>query len=96
MWRTSARAGDVVFDGEEKGTSFVYRVKEDGSELQKMLPTPNLAVFGVSPDGRWISAEDARAIRRCAVVYPAGGGSPTLVCGSCSPPQGTERRALRV
>jgi WD40 repeat protein len=81
--------GDVIFDGEEKGTIFVYRVKEDGSGLQKMLPTPNLAVFGVSPDGQWISAETPAQFGD-ALAYPAGGGPPTVVCGGCSTPQGTD------
>ena len=82
--------GDVVFEGEEKGTIFIYRVKEDGSGLQKMLPTPNLAVV-------WCLAGRAMGIARRRLldlatrcVYPAGGGPPTLICGSCSPPQGTD------
>ena len=54
----------MVFEGEEKGTLFIYRVKEDGSELRKMIPTPNLFAFGVSPDGRWVAAQDARAVER--------------------------------
>jgi len=81
--------GDVVFDGEEKGASFIYRVKEDGGDLQKMLPTPNLSLFGVSPDGRWLSAQSPTAFGD-ALVYPNGGGSPTLICGTCSLPQGTD------
>ena len=81
--------GEVVFDGDENGATFIYRVKEDGSELQKMLPTPNLALFGVSPDGRWMSAETPTQFG-ATMVYPAGGGSPTLICGSCSPPQGPD------
>ncbi len=89
MWRTSAREATWSFDGDENGTTFVYRVREDGSGLQKILATPNLAVFGVSTDGRWISAENPAQFGD-ALVYPAGGESPTLVCGSCSPPQGTD------
>ncbi len=81
--------GSVVFAGEEKGANFVYRMKDDGSELRKMLPTPNLAPFGVSPDGRLVSAETPTQFG-ATMVYPAGGGSPTLVCGSCNPPQGTD------
>ena len=53
--------GEVVFEGEEKGTPFIYRVKEDGSELQKMLPPPFLVAQGVSPDGRWVPAQDSSA-----------------------------------
>ena len=53
--------GEVVFEGDEKGTLFIYRIKEDGSDLQKMIPTPMLFAFGVSPDGRWVAAQDSRA-----------------------------------
>jgi hypothetical protein len=80
---------DVVFDGEEKGTGFLYHVKDDGSELHKILAAPNLAVFAVSPDGRWVTAETPSQFGD-TLVYPAGGGSPTLICGGCSPPQGTD------
>ena len=38
--RSSARAANVIFVGQEKGNNFLYRVKEDGSELPKAVPTP--------------------------------------------------------
>ena len=46
--------GEVVFDAEEKGTLFVFRVKEEGSELRRMFPTANLFTFGVSPEEKYI------------------------------------------
>jgi eukaryotic-like serine/threonine-protein kinase len=81
--------GEVVFEADEKGTLFVYRVKDDGSDMRKMIPTSNLFAFGVSPGGRWIAAQDARAWGTLS-AFPAGGGAPTLICGNCSPPQGTD------
>jgi Tol biopolymer transport system component/predicted Ser/Thr protein kinase len=81
--------GDVVFEGDEKGTPYIYRIKEDGSELQKMVPTPFLISQSVSPDERWVPAQDSSAWG-ALVLYPAGGGSPTRVCVGCSPPQGTD------
>jgi Tol biopolymer transport system component len=81
--------GEVVFDAEENGATFIHRIKDDGSELQKLLPTPSLAVFAVSPDGRWVSAETPTQFG-ATMVYPAGGDPPTLICGGCNPPQGTE------
>ena len=78
--------GEVVIAGEG---DFLYRVKDDGTELQKMLPTPNLAPFAVSPDGRWISAEAANQYGD-SMIYPAGGGAPTLICRGCSEPQGID------
>jgi dipeptidyl aminopeptidase/acylaminoacyl peptidase len=81
--------GEVVFEGDEKGTPYIYRIKEDGSELQKMLPTPFLIALGVSPDGRWVPAQDSSAWG-ALVLYAAGGGSRKRVCEGCSMPQGTD------
>jgi serine/threonine protein kinase len=83
--------GEVVFAGEEKAVTFLYRIKDDGSELHQMFPAKMLIVpFGVSPDGRWVPAQDPAAWGSL-MVYPAEGGTPTLICASCSAPQGTER-----
>jgi len=81
--------GEVVFECEEKTTPFIYRVKEDGSGLQKLIPTPFLIAQGVSPDGQWIPAQDSSAWGALA-VFPAGGGPPTRICEGCSTPQGTD------
>jgi len=43
----------------------------------------------VSPDGRWISAQDTRAFG-ALMAYPTAGGSATLICETCSVPQGTD------
>jgi len=81
--------GEVVLEDEEKGSLFVYRIKEDGSDLQKMVPTSNLFSFSVSPDGRWLAAQDSRSWGGL-FAFPSGGGVPTLICKTCSPPQGTD------
>jgi Tol biopolymer transport system component len=88
-------SGEVVFDAEENGATFSHRIKDDGSEFQKLLPTPNLAVFAVSPDGRWVSAETPTQFG-ATMVYPVGGGPPTLICGGCNPPQGTDMVPARL
>jgi Tol biopolymer transport system component len=74
--------GEVVFVGEEKAKIFMYRIKEDGSELQKISPTPMLLPFGVSPNGRWVPAAEGPSpeTRNVLMVHPVGGGSPTLIC----------------
>ena len=81
--------GEVVFDGDENGSTYVYRIKEDGSGLQKLFTTSGLLALGVSPDGRWIPALDSRAWG-ALFAFPIEGGSPALICGSCAPPKGTE------
>ena len=81
--------GEVVFEGDEKGTPYIFRVKEDGSELQKIISTPFLISQNVSPDGQWVPAQDSSAWG-ALVLYPKGGGPPIRVCNGCSPPQGTD------
>src|SRR4029079_16565319 len=50
--------GSLILTGQQPTSDrFVYRVRDDGSDLRKLLPTPNLILFAVSPDGRWLSAE---------------------------------------
>jgi eukaryotic-like serine/threonine-protein kinase len=82
--------GTIVFDGHE-GTAdrFVYRMREDGSDFRKLVPTPNLILFAVSPDGRWLSVEAPTRLG-ATWAYPVEGGPPTLMCGDCSRPQGFE------
>jgi len=81
--------GEVVFSGGEKGELFIYRVKEDGSELQKMIPTPMVFPYGVSPDGQWIPGQVAPQFTDL-MVYATGQASPTLICEGCAAPQGPD------
>ena len=81
--------GEVVFGGAEKEVMLIYRIKDDGSELEKLVPTPMLIPFAVSPDGRWVPAQTPNRPGD-STVYPAGGSSPTRICGDCSQPQGTD------
>jgi Tol biopolymer transport system component len=82
--------GEVLFAGQKD--FHVYRVKEDGSELQKVITTP-LLPLAVSPDGQWIAVQDPTAWG-ALVVYPAGAGSPRRLCDLCAPPWGTEPPAF--
>jgi hypothetical protein len=74
--------GEVVFRSEEKPASFLYRIKEDGSGLQKITQMPMLLPFSVSPDGQWVSAAEGPSpeTRNALMVHPGGGGSPRLIC----------------
>jgi serine/threonine protein kinase len=85
---------DVVFVGEENGTKFVYRVKEDGSDLQKVARPSALSV---SPDGKWVvvRSDPTEEMVGPVLLYPVDGGSPTLVCGSCAAGDNVVRRLER-
>ena len=81
--------GEVVFGSVEE-PGFIYRIKEDGGDLQKMVEkVAPLLPFAVSPDGRWVPVMDPQAWG-ALMVYPAGSGSPVRLCDRCSPPQGTD------
>jgi hypothetical protein len=91
----------VLFVGREKTNIFIYRVKDDGSELPKVVPAPlyqgrQLDFTGgepaVSSDGKWVVVQGG--IEKgwgAVVVYPLSGGSPTLVCGACAEAPNFER-----
>ncbi len=78
---------EVVFEAESKGAMFMYRIREDGSDLTKIIPAPGLISFAASPDGRWIPAQDSRAWGSL-FVFGTEDGARTLICGKCSPPHG--------
>jgi len=73
--------GDVLFVAAEKAKNFLYRVKEDGSGLQKVMPVAN--VFSVSPDGKWVAVFAFEDMSGVLMVYPLEGGSPTVICKKC-------------
>jgi Tol biopolymer transport system component len=93
--------GDVLFTGQEKGTNFLYRVKEDGSDVPESIPTPRYlgrqlfladTGFSVSPDGKWAVVMGPNEDSGTAViVYPVGGGSPTMICEACAEQSSFER-----
>jgi Tol biopolymer transport system component len=48
--------GDILFRRGEGNTNFVYRIRPDGSRIQKALEQEIALLFAVSRDGRWIVA----------------------------------------
>jgi Tol biopolymer transport system component len=69
--------GEVIFHGGDGETKFVYRIKEDGSGLRKVVPDPVLLLYSVSPGGKWMATW---AQGKSVVIYPVDGGEPVLVC----------------
>jgi eukaryotic-like serine/threonine-protein kinase len=85
--------GYVLFVGEENGTKFFYRVKEDGSELQKIVRIDSAAsVFSASPDGTWVVIPGSSdEMTWPALVYPVNGGLPKILCVPCANGNDVER-----
>ncbi len=51
-----SRSGDIFFVREERGADYVFRMREDGTELRKVIPDRVGHLISLSPDGRWIIA----------------------------------------
>src|SRR4030095_3658234 len=74
---------DVFFAAQENDTPVLYRVRDDGTGLQKLaLPHPVYLLYGVSPDGQHVAAwanglteDTANAV----IVYSVRDGTPTIV-----------------
>jgi serine/threonine protein kinase len=79
--------GEIIFGRFDNPP--IYRIKEDGSNVQPVTATPALLPYGVSPDGRWMPVMDP-GTWGALMVYPTTGGAPLKICEGCSRPQGTE------
>jgi hypothetical protein len=79
--------GEVLFGDLEKG--YVYRVREDGTGLQKTSSDGPQILFAASPDGKWVSVQDTKEFGS-VMVYPTDEGPPRRLCALCGRPQGPE------
>jgi Tol biopolymer transport system component len=86
---------EVIFTAEENVATYLYQVKEDGTGLKKLFPASGLFSMSVSPDGLWILGWDSRTWG-ALFAFPARGGAPLRICGTCSPPNGTKLRAPEI
>ncbi len=81
--------GGVLFVGGEKGVAYLYHINEDGTDQRKLLPTPVLYLYAVSPNGQavaiWVGVD----------VYADSydGKSQTLICKGCGT-AGEEQRGV--
>ena len=77
---------DVFYAAQQKEGTFIYRVKEDGSDLKKVIPTAVYFLYGISPDGKYVAAwvtGSTEETGNAVLVYPVDGGSLTMICGTC-------------
>jgi hypothetical protein len=79
-------AGEVIFHRSEAGHQFIFHMKEDGSQQEKLLSYPDLIMRSVAPDGQWIiAAGPAPGEERPTGVfaYPIHSGTPVRICTYC-------------
>jgi Tol biopolymer transport system component len=79
--------GDIFLRSAEGGSNFIYRVKQDGTDRQKVWPNPILDFISVAPDGQWLVAvapTHDEEIPAAVWAYPVHGGTPVRICaGVC-------------
>ena len=82
-----SRSGEIFFVREEGEADYVFRMKEDGTELQKAIPDRMDNLISLSPDGRWIVASTEIAgpeKPQTVVAYPVQGGPARVLCKVCA------------
>jgi Tol biopolymer transport system component len=81
--------GGVLFTGGEGGVYYLYHVKDNGTELQKLLPGPVSFLYSISPDGKavavWVGSD--------VYLDAYDGSSQTLLCKGCAT-AGEENRGV--
>ncbi len=82
-----ARNGEILFSMKEGAFHYIFRMKEDGTDLRKAIPDPVAHLISLSPDDRWIVASnDSGNSGSSGIVsgYPMGGGPPRVLCRVCA------------
>ena len=82
-----ARNGEILFSMKEGAFNYIFRMKQDGTDLRKAIPDPIARLISLSPDDRWIvAAIDSGNPARPQIVsgYPMGGGVPRVLCRVCA------------
>jgi WD40-like Beta Propeller Repeat len=62
-------------------------MKEDGTDLQKVIPNPIDKLISLSPDGRWIVASSdtvGPGKPQMVVGYQVSGGAARILCRACA------------
>jgi len=46
--------GDIFFRGFVGNVTFAFRIRQDGTALEKVIDRPVASIMGISPDGEWL------------------------------------------
>ena len=73
--------GDIFFRRMEKTSTFIYRIRPDGTGLRKAFPDPVFVLVSVSPQGKWIVGWGPLPGKRPPAIqaFPVDGGPPVLI-----------------
>jgi serine/threonine protein kinase len=75
--------GDILFRARDRDYGFAYRVRADGTGLQKVHEHPVIENLGVTPNGQWLAVYARPTKERAGgtILLPVGGGTPVPVFG---------------
>jgi Tol biopolymer transport system component len=79
--------GEIFYLEKDGDSDYVYRMKEDGSGKQRIVPDPLIYLISSSPDRKWVvvwKATNDPINTQEVVAYPTAGGEPRLICKGCS------------
>ncbi len=78
--------GDVVFSRLENASEFVYRMKPDGSGIEKLFPNPVLGMMAISPDGSWLAIlSHNKGDTPRVMIHNLRDGTAKAICEGCFP-----------
>jgi eukaryotic-like serine/threonine-protein kinase len=77
--------GNIYFRAAEGGSNFLYRMKDDGSDRIRALPSSILEFQSISPDGHWAivgtaSSQRPDSLFASLTAFPLSGASPVIIC----------------
>jgi Tol biopolymer transport system component len=70
---------EIFFRALEENSAFAYRIRDDGTGLQKVFDQPIAGLAGISPDGRWLVAKVPGTNGSRTVALPVHQDSPARV-----------------
>jgi hypothetical protein len=76
--------GEIFFRRMEGNSAFVYRVRDDGTGLQKIFDQPVAGLAGISPDRHWLVVKVAGTDGSSTVALPVHQDSPVRVIASAA------------
>ena len=77
---------DLIFRSLEDKVNFLMRIGKDGSGLRRIIQTPILNKFGVSPNGAWtaVLAPGQGDATYVTLAVPLRGGDAYTICNGCA------------
>jgi eukaryotic-like serine/threonine-protein kinase len=73
------KGSEIFFRAIEGTSAHAYRVREDGTGLQKVSEQAIALPKGISPDGQWVVAKVAGEDGSTIMALPVSGGSPVRI-----------------